>query len=172
MKPIAAIFLTALLGTAALGAADRVTGLWKIIDDRSQQPNAIALLYEYQGRLYGRILVAINPKTGKVEDTILLKTYKSTRMVGEPAICGMDFVYHMEDRGKEWFGSIIDPEPGDEYECVIRKDGANLTVRGQLKGLGIFGRNQVWMPASTNDLPLDISLPEASSLVPRIPRHK
>jgi hypothetical protein len=78
----------------------------------------------------------------------------------------------MQDNGKEWKGLIIDPTPGDEYDCVITKDGENLKVRGQLKGLGFLGRDQKWLAASPADLPADFQVPDPASFVPVIPKKK
>jgi uncharacterized protein (DUF2147 family) len=171
MKRILTLFVLAALA-GSLFAADNVTGLWKIIDDKTQKPNAIAVLYTYQGKLYGRLLVTISTKTGEISDTIATRTNSAKYLVGQPAICGLDFVYLMQDKGKEWVGLIVDPEPGDEYDCVIHKEGDTLIVRGQLKGFGFIGRDQKWVSASPSDLPIGVETPSADSLVPVVPKHK
>ena len=168
------LFLFLLLSVFGFGlfAADNVVGLWKIIDDKTNKPNSIVSLYLYGGKLYGRILATISTKTGLIDDTYLTKTSLMKKIAGDPPVCGLDFVYLMEDKGKEWVGSIIDPEPADEYECVIKKDGDKLNVRGQLKGLGFLGRDQKWLPVAASDIPIDMVVPDAASFVPVIPKRK
>lgn len=172
MKQILMLLVVVAFGASSLFAADDVVGLWKIIDDKTHKPNAIVSLYMYQGKLYGRILATISTKTGEIDDTLQTKTTILKKIVGTPPVCGLDFVYSMEDKGKVWVGSIIDPEPADEYECVIKKDGENLKVRGQLKGLGFLGRDQKWMPVALSELPGDTVIPDSSTFIPVIPHKK
>jgi uncharacterized protein (DUF2147 family) len=170
MKRVLALMVLAIFASGGLFAADNVLGLWKIIDDKTQKPTAVVQLYMYGGQMYGRILVTISKKTGQIDDTIYTKTFPAKGVAGLPPNCGLDFVYKMEDKGKEWKGLIIDPEPGDEYDCVIKKEGDNLKVRGQLKGLGFLGRDQKWLAASPDDLPADFAMPDVASFTPVIPK--
>jgi uncharacterized protein (DUF2147 family) len=173
MKRLIAILALAAFAGAGLFAADNVLGLWKIIDDKTKKPKAIVHLYIYQEQVYGRMLATISTETGQIDDTILTQTFKAKGVAGQPPNCGLDLVYRMVDKGSEWRGQIIDPSPGDEYDCVIKKAGDKLDVRGQLKGIfGFLGRNQTWLPAGAADLPADFQIPDPATFVPVIPKKK
>lgn len=159
------------LAASSAFAAEDVRGLWKIIDDKTQNPRGYVLLYAFEGRLYGRMVATIDKETGSIKDTLDSKKEKAEKLSGEPFFAGLDFVYRMEDRGKEWRGQILDPESGDEYDCRLWKDGEILIVRGQLKGLGFLGRNQTWVRAAATELG-GFVLPDPATFSPIIPRKK
>lgn len=159
--------------SVAAWAADDIQGLWKIIDDKSGKPKAFVYLYFYSGKIYGRMMATIDIKTGIVDDTLDQQKNKAEALAGSPPYCGLDFVYEIEDKGKSWKGSIIDPEDGGDYNCTITRDGSKLTVRGSLKGpLSFIGRNQTWLLSSAAELPSDFKLPAISGFKPVIPKKK
>lgn len=161
------------LGVFSAWAADDVLGLWKIIDDKTNKPNAYVLLYSHGDKVYGRMMATINKETGLVKDTLATRTELATSFAGDPPFCGLDFVYEMQAKGNDWKGSIVDPEDGKEYNCSIKRDGNKLIVRGSLKGTGgLLGRNQTWLLASNSDLPSGFTLPDPSSFTPVIPKKK
>lgn len=167
------LFVAALCaGLAALPAAEKVTGLWKVIDDQTKRPKAVVCLYLHEGKLFGRILVAISTDTGRIVDDYLTRSHRLDKLKGEPPVCGLDFIYGMVERQDAWLGTILDPEPASEYECVIKVDRTGLTVRGQLKGLGFLGRDQHWVPATDADLPPGFVVPDPASFVPVVPVRK
>ncbi len=159
-------------GAVSVYAADNVLGLWKIIDDKTDKPTAFVVLYLYNGKMYGRIVATISKETGVVDDTLDIKGKRFTALAGDPLTCGLDFVFDMEERSKDWKGSIIDPEDGKSYDCTIKRDGNKLIVRGSLKGTGgLLGRNQTWLQASPSDIP-SFTIPPSSGFVPVIPKKK
>ena len=168
---VIAAALYALVFAVSAFAADDVRGLWKIIDDKTGKSRGYVLLYLFDGRLYGRMVATIDKETGFIKDTLDRQKEKAEKLAGDPFFAGLDFVYRLEDRGKEWRGQILDPESGDEYECRVWKDGDRLVVRGQLKGLGFLGRNQTWMRAANSELG-DFTVPDPQGFSPVIPRKK
>lgn len=174
IKAVAFICLALLILTSvAAWAADDIKGLWKIIDDKSGKPKAFVFLYEYSGKIYGRMMATIDINTGLVDDTLDQQKNKAEALFGAPPYCGLDFVYELEDKGKSWKGTIIDPEDGGEYNCTVTREGSKLTVRGSLKGpLSFIGRNQSWLLASSSDLPKDFKLPNPNTFKPVIPKKK
>jgi len=157
-----------LTGAFSAYAADNITGIWAIIDDKENAVGAYVLLYMYEGKIYGRMLALVEFDTGLIEDTIDIQRERSAKINGNPPICGMDFVYDMEDRGRDWRGSMIDPDRGRLYNCTIRRDGDRLIVRASLRGTGgILGANQIWLRANPSDLP-GVTIPDPSSVVPVI----
>jgi uncharacterized protein (DUF2147 family) len=171
-KALVAMVMIAL--AANLFAAPNVTGLWKIIDDKTGKPTAIVMLYMYGGKMYGRIIATINKDTGVVDDTILTQKNKADKLKGNPPFCGLDIVYGMEDKGNNWYGNIIDPQSGDVYACNIWKEGNKLIVRGEIPGAlsWMLGRNQTWLQASSSDLPAGFAIPNPSTFKPSIPQKK
>lgn len=177
MRKTGAIALAMLVllafGTVAAWAADDILGLWKIIDDKTSKPTAYVLLYESKGKVYGRMMATISKTTGIVDDTIILKSKKAEELYGNPTMCGLDFVYELQPKGRDWKGSIIDPQDGKVYDCTVKRDGSKLVVRGSLKGTGgLLGRNQTWLLSTVNELPADFKLPDPRTFVPVIPRKK
>ena len=169
---IATVVLLA-LGAVAAWAADDILGLWKIIDDKSGKPNAYVLLYTNNGKIYGRMMAKINKETGIVDDTLATRKFKAEALAGDPPNCGLDFVYELQEKGKDWKGSIIDPGDGKVYDCTVKREGDKLVVRGSLKGTGgLLGRNQTWLLAKPSELPSDFRLPDPKGFVPVIPRKK
>ncbi len=161
------------LGAVSAWASDDILGLWKIIDDKSGKPNAYVLLYDNNGKIYGRMMATISKETGLVDDTLDGQKFKADALAGNPPNCGLDFVYELQAKGKEWKGSIIDPGDGKVYDCTVKRDGNKLIVRGSLKGTGgLLGRNQTWLLASASELPSEFKLPNPSSFVPVIPKKK
>jgi uncharacterized protein (DUF2147 family) len=169
MFVFAAVF--ALCAVSALSAQESILGFWKQVDEKSGKPDSLVYIYEYQGKYFGR-LIASYATDGTITDTILTKKDKADKLAGDPPFCGLDFVYNLEAKGKEYRGGIIDPRDAKEYDCRIWREGNNLIVRGQLKGLGFLGRNQTWIAASIADLPAGFPMPDAKTFVPVIPKKK
>src|SRR5580693_7515916 len=71
---------------------DDLIGLWKSRDEKSDKPRSLVAIYKYKDMYYGRMLATYDDE-GKIKDTILAKKDKATGVVGNPAYCGMDFVY-------------------------------------------------------------------------------
>jgi len=168
MKILLLLFLL-VIGAFLAYAADDIAGIWAIIDDKENAVGAYVLLYMHEGKLFGRMLALVEFDTGAIEDTISIQKEKSTKIKGNPPICGMDFVYNMEDRGKDWRGSMLDPDRGKLYNCAIKHDGDKLIVRASLRGTGgILGASQIWVRADPSNIP-EIAIPDPHLLVPVIP---
>jgi len=165
------VALFSLFSVSSAFAAEDVRGLWKIIDEKTDRARGYVVLYIHGGKLYGRMVATIDDDTGRIKDTLEKRSSKADKLVGDPYFAGLDFVYSLEDRGKEWKGRIMDPESGDEYECRLWKNGDKLTVRGQIRGLGFLGRNQTWVRADAAEL-ADFQLPDPGTFSPSIPRKK
>ena len=167
MKQLIAIVLS-LLFCSILFGAEPITGLWKSVDDDTGLPKSISLVYEINGKVFGRIMATYD-ETGKMLDSIMDPKERAVNIAGDPYYSGLDFIWDMEERNRKWRrGNIMDPEPAKVYSCDMWIDDGNLVVRGKI---GPFGRNQVWLPASVeNDLPVGFVMPQ--SLSPMIPEAK
>lgn len=170
-KRLFAVLVLAAVAAAGVYAQDSIVGLWKQIDDKTGKPDSLVYIYEYQGKLFGR-MIASYEDDGKIGDTIYIKKYKADKLAGDPAYCGLDYVYNLELKGKEYRGAIMDPRDAKEYDCRVWKEGSKLIVRGQIKGLGFLGRNQTWVVASSADLPEGFQMPDPRTFIPVIPKKK
>jgi uncharacterized protein (DUF2147 family) len=135
----AALFL-ATLAVWATGA-DLLTpiGRWKTIDDKTGKPKAIVLIYQENGKLFGKIEATLDPNAKKVCD-------KCKDQRKDQPIVGMVIVRALVLRGDEYGGGdILDPDNGSVYRCKMRvtEHGSQLSVRGFI-GFSLLGRSQTW----------------------------
>ncbi|MCE5255622.1 MAG: DUF2147 domain-containing protein [Spirochaetaceae bacterium] len=173
MKAKTFVSLLILMAIAVTGAfaQESIVGLWKQVDDKTGKPTSLVYIYEFQGKLFGR-MIASYADDGTIGDTILTQKDKADKLAGDPPFCGLDYVYNLEMKGKEYRGGITDPRDAKEYDCRVWKEGNKLIVRGQLKGLGFLGKNQTWVVASPADLPAGFQMPDPKTFVPVIPKKK
>lgn len=145
-------------------SAEKITGIWKSISDKTGLVESVSLIYEYKGKIYGRLLVTYE-EDGSLADP----KEKSLKVKGEPPFIGLDFIWNLEDRGKKWSrGKILDPLPGKIYSCDLWIDKGNLIVRGKI---GPFGRSQTWVPLKNrSELPSWVVIPRNPT--PKVPKLK
>jgi uncharacterized protein (DUF2147 family) len=157
-----------LLAAFALSAADDVTGLWRGVDENTGDSTMFTYIYEYRGKLYGRMVVTFDE--GIMKDMINRPGDRAEKVIGDPFYAGMDIIWDMEDRGNKWKrGNICDPKEGKVYASEMWREGNNLVVRGKI---GPFGRNQVWQPVRPSDMPEGLDYGNPSSWRPVIPEMK
>lgn len=152
---------------STLGAQEDVVGFWKTINEHTHKPESVVAIYEYQGRIFGRLIVTFDD-TGKIQDTIENPKERAPGVQGNPFYCGLDIIWDLEkERGGSKYinGKIMDPEKGKVYHAKLWRDGSDLIVRGELL---IFGRNQTWPPAVEADFPTGFKKPDLTKLVPKI----
>lgn len=146
-----------------------IAGYWKTIDEKTQKPQSIIAIYEYQGKYYGRIVATYNDD-GKFDDTIYEPKTRAPGIKGEPYYSGMDIIWNVKKVGHKYSdGHIVDPEKGRVYGVALWTQGDNLVVRGELF---IFGRNQTWLPVHENEFSSVYKKPDTSQFVPVIPQVK
>lgn len=115
-------------------AADSVIGFWKTIDDETHEAKSIVQIYEYQGKVYGRVVEILT----KDKDA-------KAKLPGSPTIKGLDIIWDLKKDGKSYSGGeVLDPQKGKVYGCEIWLEKGNLIVRGKI---AFLGRNQTWLPA-------------------------
>lgn len=162
------LLVLAFLTGIALYGAEPVTGLWKSIDDNTGLPKSITLIYEWNGKIYGRILATFDD-SGNFQDSIMNPVKRAENVVGDPYYSGLDIIWNLVEVRNKWSrGKIMDPKPGKVYSCDLWIKDGNLVVRGKI---GPFGRNQTWVPADVGkDLPSGFVVPK--NPVPTIPEPK
>lgn len=148
MKKI--LFLMMLFVSRVACAEDDVVGYWTTIDDETNTAKSVVQIYEYQGKIYGRVVELFKNKqaVAKLPDSPLIK--------------GLDVIWDMEKKKDKYTnGQILDPKTGKVYSCDLWRDGDKLIVRGKI---AFLGRNQTWEPNKT-------FTPETTeNLVPQKPR--
>lgn len=133
MKKI--LFLMMIFMPCAVFAGDGVEGYWTTIDDETNTPKSVVQIYEYQGKVYGRVVELFQNKQAVA------------KLPDEPKIEGLDVIWDMEKKKDKYSGGeILDPKSGKVYACDLWRDGDNLIVRGKI---AFLGRNQTWEPNTT-----------------------
>lgn len=162
------LLIITVLISSFLFSGEKITGVWKSVSDTTGLVKSISVIYEYQGKVYGRVLVTYDDQ-GNLVDTVANPIERAPNIQGEPYYAGLDFIWDMEDRGKKWSkGKIMDPEPAKVYSCDMWREGENLIVRGKV---GPFGRNQTWLPLNKlSELPEGVEIP--TDFTPKIPKAK
>ncbi len=150
IKSIGAIIITFVLTPYAYAAdADKfktensAIGLWKTMDDKTQQPRSIVEIFEKDEKFYGKI-VKIFPQPGnKSQCEKCPDEFKNQPILGLQLM--WDLKKNSEKSLKYENGHILDPENGSIYKLKIEliEAGQKLDVRGYI-GISLFGRSQQW----------------------------
>ena len=150
MKKI--LFLMMLFATRMAWAGEDVVGYWTTIDDETNTAKSVVQIYEYQGKIYGRVVELFNNKQAVA------------KLPDKPLIKGLDVIWDMEKKKNKYTnGQILDPKTGKVYSCDLWREGDKLIVRGKI---AFLGRNQTWEPNRTFK-------PETTeTIVPQKPRLK
>lgn len=119
-------------------SAQSVLGKWKTIDDSTGKARSIIEIYESDGKIYGKIIELIDPKSKNPLCDECKGANKNQPIIGLIIINGLsknDDVY--ED------GTILNPENGKTYDCRLKfeDDEDTLQVRGYL---AFFYKTQYW----------------------------
>ena len=169
------VFAALLIFPVSAFAAENITGLWKTIDDETGNPKGVIAVYEYSGKVYGRVIASFDDDGKYIDDDMYRQIKRSPYLVGEPAFNALTIIWDMKERGKKWVGGKI-MDPGDSeskkpaiYDCEMWKEGSNLVVRGQIL---FFGRNQTWEPMRNSDFPDGFRIPDWKRFKPEIPKIK
>ncbi len=143
-----AVITSLLVLSAKPASADEKTvfGYWKHIDDDSGQTQSIFKLFEYKGKLVGRIEKTFSTPKKKAQTicTECTGSQKNKPIVG--LVFFWDFVRDKDDPNKWVDGKILNPEDGKTYsaEAELSKDGTSLKVFGYIRVLIKIGGSSVW----------------------------
>ncbi|MBI9101684.1 MAG: DUF2147 domain-containing protein [Spirochaetales bacterium] len=149
-----------------LGDEYDITGFWKSMDENTGLIAAIIGIYEYRDKRYGKLIITYND--GLVKDTIYNPGEQAEKLIGTPFFAGLDFIWDLELKGNKWInGCIMDPQEGKFYHGDLWMKDDELIVRGKIKiGFIFLGRNQIWLPVQSSDLPQGFILPDLSGTIP------
>src|SRR6476469_9762470 len=91
-----------------------ITGKWRTIDDETGKPISVVEIFEKQGKIYGKVVEIIDPKS---------KGKSCINCTGEDKnkpILGLMVIKGLTKDGNEYSGGkILDPKHGKLYKCVI-----------------------------------------------------
>lgn len=157
----------------AAGPTD-VVGLWKTIDDETGVAKAVIAIYEYQGKIFGRVICSYDDEGKTIDDDMYQQKERSPFLVGDPAFNGLDIIWDLEKRGDKYAkGKIMDPGDKEKkpriYDSEMWREGDTLTVRGKIL---FIGRNQTWHLFNPADFPPGFEVPDYKNFVPTIPQEK
>ena len=128
---------------AAAFAQASPVGLWKTIDDGTQQEKSLVRISESAGVLTGRIEKLLDP-TAKPD----VVCDKCTDERKDKPVLGMTILRNLRNNAddKEWWdgGDVTDPNNGKVYRARLRtiEGGKKLQMRGYI---GPFYRTQTWL---------------------------
>ena len=135
------LFVMAIFCFGTVHAFAQIEGRWKTFNEKTKKAESIIEIFKKQdGKFYGKI-VHLLVEGGNGNCMACVDDRK-----GKPMI-GLEIIRGLEKDGNEYSGGrIMDPESGDEYKCIIKRDGKYLKVRGYV-GFAAMGRTQVWESA-------------------------
>jgi uncharacterized protein (DUF2147 family) len=140
---IAAAMSSCAAAIAAAPDIDSPIGRWQTYDDRTNQPRGMVLIYEQEGKLFGRI-----ERRPEKRDPTDLCTACGDERKNQP-IDGLVIIRNMSKSAEdplEWTGGdVVDPDTGRVYRLKMHVEnrGATLQVRGFI-GVSLLGRTQTW----------------------------
>ena len=159
-------FMVAFLPSVACVALP-LTGLYQTIDDKTNAPKSIVMLYQDGENLAGRI-VALYDENGKISETAQNATKTASHVDGAPLVVGLDIIWNMkwDDKDARYSGGkIMDPENGKVYSSLIWQADDALNVRGKI---GPLGRTQKWHTVNTDDMPTELKNIDTNNWKPTI----
>ena len=122
---------------------DPIFGVWKTIDEKTNQPSSLIRLDEKNGELIGTVTELIpTPGETLVTHCNLCKDERK----GKP-IVGMVIMKGLKKSSPgSWSGGeILDPEEGEIYKVkVTMVNDKTLEIRGYI-GIPLLGRTQTWV---------------------------
>ncbi len=160
---ICMVLMSPLSGTSP----DDAIGFWKTEDEKKGFTTSIMMVYRYNGRLFGRIVVSYDEKDGTLLETHEHPQQRITTIGTHPKLLEVDIFWNLERGEDKWLGgTVFDPRSGRTYacDCWVRDD--KLVLRGKF---GPFGLNSVFPKALPNDFPPGYIPPDPLVSVPNIP---
>ncbi len=124
---------------------DPALGIWKTIDDKTNQALSLIKIDLVNGMLEGTVIKTFPP----AGETPLLYCNLCKDERKDKPIIGMKIMTDLKrDQPGVWSGGkILDPKEGEVYKVKITtEDGKKMDVRGYI-GFPLLGRTQVWYKA-------------------------
>ncbi len=133
------VFLFLIFICAKCALAQDVTGKWITVDDQTGIKKSVVLLYEKDGRLYGKVIAILDKSKG--EDPLCTKCKGKLK---DKPILGMTVVNGLTKTKKGWEAenAFLEPESGWVVDGRLWPEGDELKVRAYV---GALYRTQTWI---------------------------
>jgi len=135
-------FLLIVAGNSFAQLPDPAIGVWKTIDDKTNEPASLIKIEQVNGMLEGTVIKTFQKPNEK--PLVYCNLCKDERK--DKPIIGMKIMTELKrDKPGSWSdGKILDPEEGEVYRVkIITEDGKKMDVRGYI-GVPLLGRTQTW----------------------------
>ena len=118
-------------------------GRWKTVDDATSKEKSLVVIWEENGKVYGRIEKLIDPDPHDPDPRCVRC---DGELKGQPLV-GLQILWNLRKDGDQWSGGkVLDPDNGKIYRCYIAVEdgGKKLKVRGFI-GVSLVGRTEHWL---------------------------
>jgi hypothetical protein len=120
--PFASIFISPIRATGQAphqNSQSSPVGRWDTVDDSTGKVNSVVLIWEANGKLYGKIEKLIDPDPRDPDP-------RCNRCEGQ-LIIGLQILWDLHRDDDQWSGGkVLDPDNGNKYKCyVVVEDGDN-----------------------------------------------
>lgn len=118
-------------------------GRWKTVDDVTGKAKSVVVIWEENGKLYGRIQKLVDPDPNDPNP----RCEECTGDQKGKRVIGLRILWDLCRDSNGWSGgSILDPANGKTYKCQLSVEdgGRKLKVRGFI-GVSLLGRTQYWL---------------------------
>jgi uncharacterized protein (DUF2147 family) len=135
-------FLLIVAGNSFAQLPDPAIGVWKTIDDKTNEPASLIKIEQVNGMLEGTVIKTFQKPNEK--PLVYCNLCKDERK--DKPIIGMKIMTELKrDKPGSWSdGKILDPEEGEVYRVkIVTEDGKKMDVRGYI-GVPLLGRTQTW----------------------------
>jgi uncharacterized protein (DUF2147 family) len=138
MKKITFLLALSLMLTQAIIAQTGIAGVWKTIDDETDEAKSHVQIVEKDGKYYGSVVEILTDR----KDAICTQCDDHRK---DQPVLGMTILENLEVYKDYYsYGKILDPNNGKIYKCSAWLEKADeLTVRGYV-GISALGRSQKW----------------------------
>ncbi|WHP05943.1 DUF2147 domain-containing protein [Acinetobacter corruptisaponis] len=151
MKSMSIIFIYIVLSNLFISKtwAQDITGMWKVIDDKSGYARAKVNIYKSNDGSYEGKIEEVYPLPGQ-SAPFSNKCFRCKGELKDTPVIGMRILYGLKrniDKPEEYSGgNVIDPISGNIYKGKIKTNASvtRINLRGYI-GTSALGRTQVWM---------------------------
>jgi uncharacterized protein (DUF2147 family) len=149
-----------------------IFGYWNMYDFGNKQRVGIMYFYQYEGKVYGRMLVEFDGKTGEMIDNYIKQLASAPHIPTLPKVQGYDIMWNLEwnEKKQRWVdGYILDPRKKSPYNAnAWRKNENEMKMRGGIPFLNL-GMAITWDRCTPDQFPAGVPMIGANEqLIPRV----
>lgn len=125
------------------GSSTTPVGRWQTVDDATGKIDSVVVLWEENGKLYGRIERLVNADPNDPDP----RCVRCSGDLKDRSLVGLRIIRDLTKNGDQWSGGVIvDPNSGKAYRCsiAVTDGGKKLRVRGFI-GFSLLGRTEYWL---------------------------